>query len=132
VIVLDAAALVDVVVDQPPKELVLGHLDQPIVAPAHQLAEVLSALARLVRAGSLTSDAASAALDEAAALEQELVTPAPAHLRRALELQATIRALDGLYVALAEERRCPLLTTDGRLARAKPPCEVILASAVAG
>jgi len=52
--VLDVSALVDVVVDQPAEEFVLGHLDQPILAPAHQLGEVLSALARLVRADMIT------------------------------------------------------------------------------
>ncbi len=36
------------------------------------------------------------------------------------------RVLDGLYVALAEQRDCPLLTTDARLAAAVPPCEVVL------
>jgi predicted nucleic acid-binding protein len=126
-IVLDASALVDVVADQPEKGAVLAHLDQPIVAPAHQLAEALSALGRLVRAGAITPGVAHEALGEAAALQQEHVTPTSAHLRRALDLQKSIRVLDGLYVALAEERGCPLLTTDGRLAAAEPPCNVILA-----
>ncbi|MQA86189.1 MAG: PIN domain-containing protein [Streptosporangiales bacterium] len=126
-IVLDASALIDVVIDQPAKERVLAHLDQPIVAPAHQLAEVLSALARLVRADAITAAAARAALDEATALEQEHVTPSSVHLRRALELQQQIRVLDGLYAALAEERRCPLLTTDQRLVASDPPCDAILA-----
>jgi hypothetical protein len=48
-------------------------------------------------------------------------------LERALDLQDRIRVLDGLYVALAEERERPLLTTDKRLASAGAPCEVILA-----
>jgi predicted nucleic acid-binding protein len=126
-IVLDASALVDVVVDRPTKDAVLTHLDQPVVAPAHQLAEVLSALARLVRADTISAEAARDALDEASALEQQHVTPNRTHLRRALELQANIRVLDGLYVALAEECRCPLLTTDRRLAAANPPCNVTLA-----
>ncbi len=126
-IVLDASAMVDVVLDQPSKEAVLAHLDQPIVAPAHQLAEVLSALARLVRAGTITPAVARAAIDEAAALDQDHVVPDSAELGRALDLPQQIRALDGLYVALAEERRCPLVTTDQRLAAADPPCEVIVA-----
>ena len=128
-IVLDASALVDVVVDQPPKEGVLAHLGQPVIAPAHQMAEVLSAVGRLVRAGTVTHDVARDALDEAATLDQEHVRPDRSHLRRALALQGNIRVLDGLYVALAEERDCPLVTTDARLVRAKPPCEVILVQA---
>lgn len=128
-IVLDASALVDVVIDQPAKEQILGHLDQRILAPAHQLAEVLSALARLVRTEEITAQKARAALDDAAALTQDHIAPDPKHLRRALELQDKIRVLDGLYVALAEEHRCPLLTTDRKLAGANPPCEVILPQA---
>ncbi len=130
-IVLDASALVDVIVDQPAKESVLAHLDQPLVAPAHQMAEVLSAVARLVRAGEITADDARQALDDAYALEQDHVHPDRSQLRRALELQQRIRVLDGLYVALAEQRGHPLLTTDRRLAQADPPCTVILAHPVA-
>ena len=110
VIVLDASALVDVVTDQTTKGAVLANLDQPIVAPAHQLAEVLSALARLVRADIITADVARDALDEASALEQEHVTPRRTHLRRALELRANIR-VRWLVRRLAQDRGCPLLTS---------------------
>lgn len=126
-IVLDASALLDIVTDQPAKDSALDHLEQHIVAPAHQLAEVLSALARLVRAETITTEIARGALAEAAALEQEHVIPDDAQLRRALDLRGNVRVLDGLYVALAEHLDCPLLTTDQRLAHAKPPCDVILA-----
>lgn len=125
-IVLDASALVDVILDQPAKEEILAHLGQPIAAPGHQPAEVLSALARLVRAGQITSAEAGAALDDAAALDQDLVAVSAVHLRRAFALRERIRVLDGLYVALAEQLGCPLLTTDRRLANADPPCEVIV------
>jgi predicted nucleic acid-binding protein len=128
VIVLGASALVDVVLDQPAKDSVVAHLEEQVAAPAHQPAEVLSSLARLVRAGTITAAVAREALDEAAALEQEHVTPDRTHLRRALELQERIRVLDGLYVALAEQLDCALLTSDERLAGANPPCDVILAS----
>lgn len=125
-IILDASALISVLIDQPAKEAVLAHLAQPIAAPAHQRAEVLSALARLVRAGTITSEAADLAVGEAAALEQELVIPDAAMLRRALELDGRLRVLDGLYVALAEQRECALVTTDHRLSGAHPPCQVIV------
>jgi predicted nucleic acid-binding protein len=119
VIVLDAAALIDVVLDQPSKGWVLDQLvDEVVVAPAHQPAEVLSAVGRLVRAGELDEPGARAALDEAAALEQELAPITLSLQRRALQLQDRVRMLDGLYVALAEERDARLVTTDGRLARA--------------
>ena len=61
---------------------------------------------------------------EFAELPQVLSMPTPGHLSRALQLQPRVRGLDGLYVALAESLGCPLMTTDGRLARAGLPVEV--------
>ena len=124
-IVLDASALVDVVLDQAHKQWVLEQLEgEEICAPAHQPAETLSAIARFQRAGDISSHVARDAVLEACSLVQELVIAASAHVLRALELQDRIRVLDGLYVALAEDRSCALLTTDTRLVRAEPPCEV--------
>lgn len=124
-IVLDASALVDVVADRPPKRWVLEQLDgEHVLAPGHQLAEVLSAVARLARAGDLTGDAARDAVAEACRLPQE-VRPLDAGLIvRALALGERIRVLDGLYVALAEASGAALVTTDERLAAADPPCTV--------
>lgn len=131
-IVLDASALVDVVADRPPKDAVLEHLEaQEILAPAHQLAEVSSALIHLLRAGELTADEARRALGDAAALVQRTIPTDQPGLARAFELRESIRMLDGLYVALAERHGCPLVTTDGRLARAHPPCTVIAVAAPA-
>lgn len=125
-IVVDASALVDVLVDSPRRDACLAHMHQPLVAPAHQPAEVLSAVARLVRAGSVSTRAARRALREMAQLEQELVEPDEGDLVAALAGRENVRVLDGLYVALALRRRCPLLTTDRRLHDAGPACEVVL------
>lgn len=125
-IVLDASALVDVLLDQESAHWVLDAMEpHDVAAPAHQLAEVLSAVARLERNGTLDVDAARSALTAATTLPQELVTPSAAHVRRAFDLRRNIRVLDALYVALAEERGAALLTTDDRLIRADPPCEVL-------
>lgn len=125
-IVLDASALIDVVLDQPSTPWVLTHLESDrILAPGHQLAEVLSALARLVRSETISPSVATEAMTEAQALEQDHRAPSRDHLLRALDLQARVRVLDGLYVALAEEQRVPLVTTDGRLARMNLPIEVL-------
>lgn len=124
-IVLDASALVDVVLDQPAAAWVLDRIaSEEINSPAHQPAEVLSALTRLLRAGELDGESAQDALREAWALPQRLVQPSAAHLDRALGLRERIRVLDGLYVALAEERGCALVTTDRRLSAARAPCEI--------
>jgi predicted nucleic acid-binding protein len=125
VIVLDASALVDLVLDQPDAEWVVGQIEgEQITAPAHQSAEVLSALSRLVRSAVLTPEVAREALEEALDLPQRLVAPPAAHVRRAFALREHIRVTDGLYVVLADELDCPLVSTDRRLGRANAPCEV--------
>lgn len=125
-IVLDAAALVDVLLDQPSRDWVLSRLEaEEICAPAHQPTEVLSAITRLQRAGDLDIDVARDVIAELGGVPQELVPPSPAHLVRAFDLHERIRVTDGLYVALAEERNVPLVTTDLRLLRADPPCVVM-------
>lgn len=126
-IVLDASALVDMLLDQPAAGWVLDQVEAAeVYAPAHQPAEVLSALARLVRAGTIEDAVAREALEEAAGLPQELVPLSGVLLRRAYRHRDRIRVPDGLYVALAGELDCPLVTTDGRLRRADAPCEVRL------
>jgi predicted nucleic acid-binding protein len=126
VIVLDAAALVDVVLDQPAKPWVLELIESsPVISPAHQLAEVLSAIARLVRAGTIDTAVAAEALAEARSLEQELVRPTSGHLARALDLQERVPVLDALYVVLAQDHDdAPLVTTDERLVRAQLTIDV--------
>jgi len=125
VIVLDACALVDAVLDQPAASWVLDEIaDEQVCAPAHQLAEVLSALARLVRASQIEPETARHALDEALALPQRFVTPTAGHARLAFALRDRIHVVDGLYVALADEMDCPLVTTDYRLDGADAPCEI--------
>lgn len=126
-IVLDASAVVDMLLDQPASGWVLDQVEPAAVyAPAHQPAEVLSALGRLVRAGTIEDAVAREALEEAAGLPQELVLLSGALLRRAYRHRDRIRVLDGLYVALAVELDCPLVTTDGRLEGADAPCQLRL------
>lgn len=125
-IVLDASALVDVAIRSNRRAWVLGHLQgEQVCAPGHQPAEVLSALARLSRTGLLSAVDARISIDSVIGLDQELVTITGAHLRRAFALQSGVRAVDALYVALAEERQCPLVTTDRRLARSVTSCDVL-------
>jgi predicted nucleic acid-binding protein len=127
VIVLDASALVDVITDQVAAPWLLDRIaGEQVHAPSHQPAEVLSALARMVRAGDLEPDAGAEALEEAAALPQHLASPTPGQLHRAFGLGVRIRVPDALYVTLAEDLGCPLVTTDVRLMQAKPPCRIEL------
>lgn len=125
-IVLDASAMVDVVMNEPESRWVLDQLaGSRAVAPAHLYVEVLSALARARRAGAASKDQAGAALREAFGFRVEIAPVSLQLARRALDLQDRIRVLDGVYVALAEDRNCPLVTTDRRLMGAGAPCEVL-------
>lgn len=124
-IVLDASALVDVVIDEPAGLWVLEQMGPDgVAAPSHQVAEVLSAVARLGRAEVLDRVAVDRAVGRAMVLDQNLVLPTAAHVRRALALSDRVRVTDGLYVALAEELGCPIVTTGRRLTRAGLDCEI--------
>lgn len=75
-IVLEACALIDVVLNQPAAVWVLNQInDEELCASAHQPAEVLSALAHLERTAAIEREHARGALEEALALPQRLVTP---------------------------------------------------------
>ena len=80
-------------------------------------AEVGQALRRQVRGGEVSARKAGAALDDL--LEMRLQKVPHRHLiDRAWELRDNVSFYDGLYVALAEALDAPLLTLDGKLARA--------------
>ncbi len=88
-----------------------------LAAPAHLDAEVLNALRGLVRGGELEEAHAAAALRllTEGSIERHSITPL---LEGAWELRDNLTAYDALYVALARQLGCPLLTTDRRLAGA--------------
>ena len=93
-------------------------------APAHLDVEVMSALARLARAGALTAGGADVALARfrdapiARHALPELMTGAWARIDR-------LRVADALYVELAASLGTRVLTTDGRLARASELAELV-------
>lgn len=80
-------------------------------------AETGHALRRVVRAAELSAHAGRAALVDLAELPITRV-PHRGLLSRAWELRANVTFYDGLYVALAERLRLPLVTLDTRLASA--------------
>jgi predicted nucleic acid-binding protein len=117
VIVVDASAVVDVVVHKDP--VLTGRLRDAgdLHAPHLVDVEVTHALRRLVASGALSSDRASDARVDAADL---LIMRYPhlALLDRAWELRDNLTVYDAVYVALAELLRAPLVTCDARLAQA--------------
>jgi predicted nucleic acid-binding protein len=88
-----------------------------VAAPAHFDAEVLSALGRLARAGSLAEARVASSVAELARAPVSRFALAPL-LPAAWELRATVSLRDGFYVALARKLGATLVTADARLARA--------------
>jgi predicted nucleic acid-binding protein len=119
VIVADASVLVPALVDDGgsgalARERVLA---AEVHVPALADVEVLSVVRRGVLAGRLTPERGAAALQDYADLAVERYPHLPL-LGRAWQLRDSVSAYDAQYVALAELLDVPLVTADGRLARA--------------
>lgn len=119
-IVLDASALVELLLGSELGRAVGARIADPelgLHAPHLADVEVAQALRRYVREGVLEAPAAEAALAELRALDLERHSHEPL-LERVWALRENVTAYDAVYVALAEALDAPLLTCDGRLARA--------------
>jgi predicted nucleic acid-binding protein len=119
-IVLDASVLTAFYAADDPRRiqvaarLAAGHT---LFAPAHLDVEVVSALRGIARRSPILRSAAPAALHHLAGLPIQRMALAPL-LERIWHLRDNVSAYDAAYVALAERLSCPLLTCDGKLARA--------------
>ena len=116
-VVVDASLLVDIAVRgerwTSAAEALRG---RPLHAPAHVDVEVMSALARLVRAGRVAADEGRAALDR---FRSAPITrhPIPDLLPGAWSRTGSLRVSDALYVELATSLELRVLSVDARLAR---------------
>ncbi|MDP9093140.1 MAG: type II toxin-antitoxin system VapC family toxin [Actinomycetota bacterium] len=114
-VVADASALVDLLLANDLGGAVGKRLaGTGLHAPAHVDAEVLSAFGRLHRAGELEADMVEMKLNALAA------APITRHAVHGLLLGAwarrhRLRLADALYIELAAQLDCPLVTTDRRL-----------------
>jgi predicted nucleic acid-binding protein len=98
--------------------------DRRLVAPAVIDAEILSALRGLERNRTITPGRAAEAVEDLrlAPVERYALEPL---LARAWSLRDHLHAYDALYVALAVDLDCPLVTTDDRILARRLPAEVI-------
>ncbi|MDZ7675760.1 MAG: type II toxin-antitoxin system VapC family toxin [Acidimicrobiales bacterium] len=93
---------------------------EAVVCPHLVDAEVVHALRSRVLQGALDVEAAERMIDVWQRLGLERVG-VPGLLNRMWELRENLSAYDASYVALAEALEIPLVTADGRLARAPGP-----------
>jgi predicted nucleic acid-binding protein len=130
VIVLDASALVELLLDTPAGRSIATRIADPdlgLHVPHLADVEVAQALRRYAKDGELDAAAAGAALDDLRSLDLQRHAHEPL-LDRIWELRQNFSAYDAVYVALAEVLDCVLLTCDGRLARAprvRPRVELV-------
>jgi predicted nucleic acid-binding protein len=118
VIVVDASAVIDVLLRTPDSTRITDRLFTPgetLHAPHLLDLEVVQALRRHVSAGALHAGRGREALDDFTAFS---LTRYPHHvlLARIWELRANLTAYDAAYIALAEALAAPLVTRDGALA----------------
>ena len=125
-VVLDASVAVHALIPGPLRAAAHARLaGMEAVAPALVDTEVLSALARLERGGALSTAEA-----DAAALAWTQFPCDRLHderlMARIWALRARLRVADAHYVAWANALDLPLLTADGRLARAVGPGTTVM------
>ncbi|MGH3825811.1 MAG: type II toxin-antitoxin system VapC family toxin [Pseudonocardiaceae bacterium] len=112
---IDASAFLEVLL-RSPSGLTVEALLVDTLAPALLDAEVFHRLVRAERSGAL----APTQLDERLALLYDAPierVPCRELLPTARRFGTAMSGYDALYAALAVSLRCPLVTTDGRLAR---------------
>jgi predicted nucleic acid-binding protein len=120
VIVVDASALVELILDTPTGRLVGDRIADPAVSlhvPHLADVEVVQALRRFVREGDIDAAGAAVALEDFRALDLQRHAHEPL-LERVWELRRNLTAYDAVYVALADVLDAVLVTCDGPLSRA--------------
>ena len=120
-IVLDASAVIDVLVGSGPgAENIRERIEEPgqsLHVPHLMDLEVLQTLRRYVLHGTLSRDRSNKVFERLMNLAFERY-PHASLLQRIWELKDNLTAYDATYVALGEALDAPLVTRDARLARA--------------
>jgi predicted nucleic acid-binding protein len=119
-IVLDASAVVELLLQTPAGQRVgrrIAPRTRSIHAPHLIDVEVLQVLRRFEARGTVSPERAAEAVSDLAALDLRR-HPHDVLASRVWELRPNVTAYDAVYLALAEALDAPLLSTDGRLARA--------------
>ncbi len=124
--VIDAGALVELLLRGLRSGAVIAAVaERDLIAPAVIDAEILSALRGLERGRALTGERAVQAIDDLRRAPVQRY-PLASLLDRAWAMRDRLNAYDALYVALAVELDCPLVTTDDRIPSPRLPADVIV------
>jgi predicted nucleic acid-binding protein len=119
VIVIEASAMVDVLVDDPvDSELLALIADEELHAPSLLDYEVASALRGHALGGKLTDEQVDDAVDDFSALTIERY-PLSLMIRDVLDLSRDFTVYDAAYVVLAKALDAPLVTADAKLSGAR-------------
>ena len=117
--VLDASALVELILNTPTGQLVGSRVTDPaegLHVPHLADVEVTQTLRRYVRDRAIDQATAAASLEDYRALDLQRHSHEPL-LERVWEMRSNLTAYDAVYVALAEVLDATLLTCDGSLSR---------------
>jgi len=124
-LVVDASAMAEMLLDTPAGRRVAAIVqDKPILAPQLMIAEVGAVLQAWIRRRSLDPARARAALTDLADLKihwQDL----PPLIDDAWDLQGNLPLYDALYVSLARDLSCKLVTCSARLAHIAPDIAIL-------
>jgi predicted nucleic acid-binding protein len=130
VIVIDASALLPVLIDErpwtePTLNAISGFETDYLAAPHLVDLELAHTLRRMVNRGALSQHIATGALDELQGMRLERF---PHHmlLRRIWQLRQNLTAYDAAYIALAESLEVPLVTRDRAMAISQTTAEVVV------
>jgi predicted nucleic acid-binding protein len=124
-VVVDASAMVDALAGTALGPAVIARLrDHTLHAPAHFDAEILSALGRLQRAGSLSVRQVATRLSrlQSAPIQRHQLAPL---LNGAWRRRHNLRLVDALYAQLADDLGAALVTTDAGMATATANGELV-------
>jgi predicted nucleic acid-binding protein len=122
-LVLDASAVVDVLVGRDPEHQIRQQIHAAsamVHTVAHLDAEVLSTLGRLHRARELSADDVDRRLWSLSSMRMHRLPITSVLLADAWRLRDNVALRDALYVAAAMRLGGMVLTTDDRLRRAAP------------
>jgi predicted nucleic acid-binding protein len=120
VIVLDASALVELLLHTPTGAIIASRIGDPSIGlhvPHLADVEVAQTLRQFVSEGDLDPAAAVIAIEDLRALDLQRHAHEPL-LDRVWALRNNLTAYDAIYWALAEVLDAKVLTCDGRLSRA--------------